>query len=47
MNNRKNQDLQFGLTMEQRIQPTLEMWFGKLQNNNEENKYAHIDFKND
>lgn len=46
MNNRKNQDLQFGLTMEQRIQPTLQETFGKLINNNEENKYAHIDFKN-
>jgi len=47
MNNRKTQDLAFGMTMEQRIQPTLQETFGDLHNNNDENKFAHIDFKND
>ena len=47
MNTRKTQDLQFGMTMEQKIKPDLDVIFGELHNNNDENKFAHIDFKND
>jgi len=47
MDYRKKQDLKYGLSWEQKIQPTLETTFGKLINNNDENKYSHIDFKND
>ena len=45
MNNIKKQDLQFGLSMEQKAQPRLELIFGKLYNNNNHNKYHPIDFK--
>tara|TARA_R100000951_G_scaffold93919_1_gene82508 strand:+ start:3930 stop:4352 length:423 start_codon:yes stop_codon:yes gene_type:complete len=47
MNRSKQADLKYGLSMEQRNQPELEKVFGTLHNNNDENKYSHIDFKND
>ena len=47
MNNIKNQDLQFGYSMEQKAQAKLQGYFGELYNNNTHNKYHPIDFKND
>jgi len=47
MNIVKQNDLAFGLTMEQKAQPSLETIFGKLINNNDKNKYHPIDFKNE
>lgn len=46
MNKIKKQDLEFGFYNENRIQPKLELIFGKLINNNIKNKYHPIDFKN-
>lgn len=47
MNKQKVADLQYGLTMEQKAQPRLELLFGKLYNNNDHFKYHPIDFKTD
>ena len=47
MNKQKVQDLQYGLTMEQKAQPHLELIFGKLYNNNDHFKFHPIDFKTD
>tara|TARA_R110000868_G_scaffold58431_3_gene180555 strand:+ start:4462 stop:4914 length:453 start_codon:yes stop_codon:yes gene_type:complete len=47
MNKVKAADLQYGLSMEQKAQPQLELVFGKLYNNNNHFKYHPIDFKTD
>jgi len=46
MNNIKKEDLRFGFSNEERVQPILEETFKKLINNNIKNQYAPIDFKN-
>jgi hypothetical protein len=47
MNKVKVADLKYGLSMEQKSQPQLELVFGKLYNNNNHFKYHPIDFKTD
>ncbi len=47
MNQVKANDLKYGLSAEERVKEKLDGVFGTLHNNNDENKYAPIDFMND